>query len=59
MTEADLKYLMHRLDDGSGQIDIYELIDNVNYFIRDWDKIQKLETRIPDKMLNPLDKTDK
>jgi Ca2+-binding EF-hand superfamily protein len=59
MTEADLNYLMHRLDDGSGQVDIYELIDNVNYFIRDWDKVQKLETRIPAKMLNPLDKTDK
>lgn len=59
MTEADLKFLMHRLDDGSGQVDIYEFVDNVNYYIRDRDKLQKLETRIPDKLFNPLDKTDR
>lgn len=59
MTEGDLSFLLYNLNDGNGKIDINEFIDNVNYYIEDPDKYQRLETRIPDKIFNPLDKADK
>ena len=59
MTEGDLAYLLGLLDDTTGQVDISEFIENVNYYIQDRDKYQRLETRIPDKILKPLDKANK
>ena len=59
MTEGDLSFLLSILNDGYDQVDIHEFIDNVNYYIQDRDKYQRLETRIPEKMLNPLDQADK
>lgn len=59
MTEGDLKYFVERLDDGSGKIDCYELISNVNFYIKDRDKRQRLVTNIPEKILQPLDKTER
>lgn len=59
MTEGDLSFLLRTLNDGSDRIDIQEFIDNVNYYIKDRDKYQRLETRIPDKIFNPLDLADK
>lgn len=59
MTEGDLQFFLERLDDGSGQVDSRELLSNVNYYIKDREKRQKLETRIPEKVLHPLDKSEK
>ena len=59
MTEGDLAFLLAILNDGSDQVDIHEFIDNVNYYIEDKDKYQRLETRIPEKLLVPLDKTER
>lgn len=59
LTNGDLDYFINRLDLGDGTIDSKELLANINYYIRDRTKRQKLETRIPQKLLNPLDETEK
>lgn len=59
MTEGDLQFLLERLDDGSGQVDSRELLSNVNFYIKDREKRQKLDSRIDDKLFNPLGESDK
>lgn len=59
MTEGDLDFFLDRVDDGTGQVDSREILSNVNYFIRDDDKRQKLESKIDDKLFNPLGESDK
>lgn len=59
MTEGDLAFLLSTLNDGYDRVDIHEFIDNVNFYIQDRDKYQRLETRIPEKMLEPLDEADR
>lgn len=59
MTEGDLQFFLERLNDGSDHVDCHELISNVNFYITDRDKRQRLETHIPEKVLKPLDKTDR
>jgi Ca2+-binding EF-hand superfamily protein len=59
MTEGDLAFFLDRVDDGTGQVDSREILSNVNYFIRDEEKRQKLESKIDEKLFNPLGESDK
>lgn len=59
MTPGDIAYFLERLDEGNGLADSKELLANINYYIYDRDKRQKLESRIPEKLIRPLDETEK
>lgn len=59
LTQGDIQFLVKQLDEGNGKIDSKEFLANINYYIRDRTKRQKLESRIPNKLINPLDETEK
>lgn len=59
MTEGDIEYFISRLEEGDGRIDSKELLGNINYFIKDREMRQKLESKIPQKLLVPMDETEK
>ena len=58
MTEGDLHFFMNNLTNQDGEVDSQKLISDINYYVKDRDKRQKLETHIPSKILNPIGISD-
>ena len=58
MTEGDLHYFLSNISNDNNEVDSQKLIADINYYVKDRDKRQILETHIPAKILNPIGISD-
>lgn len=58
MTEGDLHFFLTNLANKDNEVDSQKLVSDINYYVKDRDKRQKLETSIPSKLLNPIGVSD-
>ena len=58
MSEGDLHFFISNVSNENGEVDSQKLISEINYYVKDRDKRQMLETHIPDKIMNPIGISD-